>query len=88
VSYEDLNARLQEECRTRRELAANRGAADAAGTHWKTATYRHIRSEIEKGAAMTVHEISELGKVESGGILSLRTGSTLASSKCEKGLRF
>jgi transposase InsO family protein len=49
-------------------LAANRGSADAAGADWKAATHRHIKAEIEKGSAMTVTRMCQLGKVSRAGL--------------------
>src|SRR5579862_2077470 len=42
-------------------LAETRRAADAAGTDWKTAIYRHIQGQIEKGSKMTVLRMCDLG---------------------------
>jgi transposase InsO family protein len=44
-------------------LAANRGSADAAGADWKAATWGQIKSEIEKGCAMSVSRMCQLGRV-------------------------
>jgi putative transposase len=52
-------------------LAAHRGAAEAAGTEWKTAIYRHIQSQIEKGVAMTMQRMCQLGDVSRAGCYRL-----------------
>jgi putative transposase len=44
-------------------LAANRGAADAAGTDWKAAACQYIQSQIEEGVAMTVLRMCQLSQV-------------------------
>ena len=46
-----------------RVLAAHRGAADAAGTDWKSAVYRKIEEEIEANRGLTVKRMVELGGV-------------------------
>src|SRR5262249_28306023 len=46
-----------------RVLAAHRGAADAAGTDWKSAVYRKIEEEIKAKWGLTVKRMVELGGV-------------------------
>ena len=44
-------------------LAAHRGAADAAGTDWKSAVYRKIQEEVKADRGLTVERMVELGGV-------------------------
>jgi transposase InsO family protein len=48
-------------------LAARRGTADAAGTHWETAVYQYIQIQVQKGVAMTVLRMCQLGHVSRAG---------------------
>jgi hypothetical protein len=49
-------------------LAETGRAADAAGTGWKAAIYRHIQNQIEKGSQMTVLRMCDLGHVSRAGL--------------------
>ena len=44
-------------------LAAHRGAADAAGTDWKSAVYRKVQEEMKAGRGLTMARMAELGGV-------------------------
>src|SRR5713226_6799074 len=44
-------------------LAAHRGAADAAGTDWKSAVYRKVQEEMKAGRGLTMVRMVELGGV-------------------------
>src|SRR5437870_1216359 len=44
-------------------LAAHRGAADAAGTDWKSAVYRKVQEEMKAGRGLTTARMVELGGV-------------------------
>src|SRR5207249_6223185 len=44
-------------------LAAHRGAADAAGTDWKSAVYRKVQGEMKVGRGLTMARMVELGGV-------------------------
>jgi putative transposase len=49
-------------------LAETRRAADAAGTDWKTAIYRHIQNQIEKGSKLSTLRMCDLGHVSRSGL--------------------
>jgi len=42
-------------------LAAHRGAADAAGTDWKSAVYRKVQEEVKADRGLTIARMVELG---------------------------
>jgi hypothetical protein len=44
-------------------LAAHRGAADAAGTDWKSAVYRKVQEEVKADRGLTIARMVELGGV-------------------------
>jgi putative transposase len=44
-------------------LAAHRGAADAAGTEWKSAVYRKVQEEMKADRGLTIARMVELGGV-------------------------
>jgi transposase len=44
-------------------LAAHRGAADAAGTEWKSAVYRKVQAEMKADRGLTIERMVELGGV-------------------------
>jgi transposase-like protein len=44
-------------------LAAHRGAADAAGTDWKSAVYRKVQEEVKADRGLTTARMVELGGV-------------------------
>src|SRR5258708_546887 len=44
-------------------LAAHRGAADAAGTEWKSAVYRKVKEEMKAGRGLTIARMVEMGGV-------------------------
>src|SRR3954449_1386360 len=46
-----------------RVLAAHRGAADSAGTEWKSAVYRKVEEEMKANRGLTVARMVELGGV-------------------------
>jgi transposase InsO family protein len=48
-------------------LAETRRAADAAGTDWKTAVYRNIQNQREKGSEMSALRMCDLGHVSRAG---------------------
>ena len=50
-----------------RVLAAHRGAADAAGTDWKSAVYRKVKEEVKADRGLTIERMVELGSVSRAG---------------------
>jgi len=44
-------------------LAAHLGAADAAGTNWKSAVYRKVQEEMKADRGLTIARLVELGGV-------------------------
>src|SRR6266480_6183652 len=44
-------------------LAAQRGAADAAGTEWKSAVYRKVQEEVKAARGLTIERMAELAGV-------------------------
>ena len=48
-------------------LAAHRGAADAAGTDWKSAVYRKVQEEVKANRGLTIERMVELGRVSRSG---------------------
>jgi putative transposase len=48
-------------------LAAHRGAADAAGTDWKSAVYRKVEEEVKANRGLTIERLVELGQVSRSG---------------------
>jgi putative transposase len=48
-------------------LAAHRGAADAAGTDWKSAVYRKVEEEVKANRGLTIERMVELGQVSRSG---------------------
>ena len=48
-------------------LAAHRGAADAAGSDWKSAVYRKVQEEVKAHRGLTVESMAELGRVSRSG---------------------
>jgi transposase InsO family protein len=48
-------------------LAAHRGAADAAGTEWRSAVYREIEEEVKSNRGVTVGRMVKLGGVSRAG---------------------
>src|ERR1700685_2956132 len=48
-------------------LAAHRGAADAAGTDWKSAVYRKVQEEVKADRGLSIERMVELGRVSRSG---------------------
>jgi transposase InsO family protein len=48
-------------------LAAHRGAADAAGTDWKSVVYRKVEEEVKANRGLTIERLVELGQVSRSG---------------------
>src|SRR5207244_1373853 len=44
-------------------LAAHRGAADTAGTEWRSAVYRKVQEEVKAARGLTIERLAELAGV-------------------------
>jgi hypothetical protein len=67
-------------------LAAHRGAADAAGTDWKSAVYREIQEEVKADRGLAIARMVELGGVSRASFYRYDEDGTVRSD-CDMDLR-